>query len=79
VKSWPITIGWPCGPMVSGVWTWAVQLAQHLAEAGRDVRLVVHGWKPVGRPAGAELADLGPGVKRRFKLVCGPPLFDPQQ
>lgn len=76
---WPITISWPCGPMVSGVWTWAVQLAQHLAQRGRDVRLVVHGWKPDARRPEAELADLGPGVKRRFKLVCGPPLFDPDQ
>jgi glycosyltransferase involved in cell wall biosynthesis len=72
---WPITISWPCGPMVSGVWTWAVQLARHLAERGRDVRLVVHGWKADPRQPRAELADLG----GRAKLICGPPLFDPEQ
>jgi glycosyltransferase involved in cell wall biosynthesis len=66
--------------MVSGVWTWAIQLAQHLAERGRDVRLVVHGWQPhKSVRTGFELADLAPGEKRRFKLVCGPPLFDPDQ
>ncbi len=79
MRSWPITISWPCGPMVSGVWTWAVQFAQHLVERGREVRLVTHGWKPdAGRPVGEQLG-MAPGVKPRFKLICGPPLFDPDQ
>jgi glycosyltransferase involved in cell wall biosynthesis len=80
MKNWPITISWPCGPVVSGVWTWAVQLAQHLALRGREVRLVLHDWQaPATCRKGYELADLGAGKKRRFKLVCGPPLFDADQ
>jgi glycosyltransferase involved in cell wall biosynthesis len=80
MKGWPITISWPCGPAVSGVWTWAIQLAQHLALRGRDVRLVVHGWPADARRRnGYELADLGTREKRRFKLVYGPPLLEPDQ
>jgi glycosyltransferase involved in cell wall biosynthesis len=80
VRDWPITICWPAGPSVGGVWTWALHFAQHLAQRGRAVRLIVHNWKPdPARQGTCELADLGPGVKPQFDLLYGPPLFDPEQ
>lgn len=42
MNAWPLTISLPQGYTVSGVTTWAVTLAEALADTDREVRLVFH-------------------------------------
>lgn len=49
----PMLIALPCGPIVSGVVTWAIRLANTLAHRGREVGLIFHRPDP-----GAQKLDL---------------------
>ena len=66
-------ISLPCGLALGGVTTWAMQLADGLASAGRRVRVVVHG-------AGHDrdrVDAFGVDARARFEIIDAPPIDDP--
>jgi glycosyltransferase involved in cell wall biosynthesis len=74
-RPWPITISLPVGLTVGGVTTWAVQLAEGLAAAGRETRLVVHAAAR-GYEELVDLVHTNTG-KHSLHLVRAPDLKDP--
>ena len=72
MNPWPLTISLPQGYTVSGVTTWAVTLADALANTGREVRLLFH----VPHNDYEEL-PLGPGPGRRnLRVIRAPRITD---
>jgi glycosyltransferase involved in cell wall biosynthesis len=73
VKPWPLTISLPQGHTVSGVTTWAVTLAEALADAGREARLVFH------RPHNAyrELSYEPGATRANLRVIHAPDITDP--
>lgn len=74
MKTWPITLSLPVGLTVGGVTTWALNLCNHLARAGRAVRLVVHAADEGYPPVCATHVNLDP----RIRLIEAPPLKSPE-
>jgi len=73
MNEWPITFSLPCGLCVSGITTWALQHAGILADAGRDVRLVVH--QADRGHAEFDVSDLP--TLENVRVVHAPSLTDP--
>jgi glycosyltransferase involved in cell wall biosynthesis len=75
VSAWPVTISLPPGLTIGGVTTWALELADSLSAAGREVRIVAHAGYPGHRALAGQEVAAGPGVE----VIQAPPLSDPSE
>ena len=73
MNSWPVTFSLPQGFTVGGVTTWAVQLAEALADTGREARLVVHQSHLDCR----ETEFVSPALRPNLSVIRAPRLTDP--
>lgn len=75
MSAWPVTISLPPGLTIGGVTTWALELANSLSAAGRDVRIVAHAGYPGHRALDGKELVVGRGVE----IVHAPSLSDPSE